>query len=328
MDRLVSVIIPVYNTGNIIKKCIKSILNSDYSNIEIIIIDDGSDKETVDICNNLEKEEKIHVIHQENAGVSSARNKGIDQAQGEFIIFVDADDTIDSNLISVLVNSCIEKNADMAICGYREWYDDKHCTEFQCTDSITILKGKEILKDFFSTNNIGWNVWGKIYKKSLVGDTRFIVGKRAAEDMYFVYEILKKAHTLVMNNKALYNYEKQDNSAMTDSNCMKFFDTYELVNKVFEDETLDDELKNAQLNFYIKSELWFFRFINAKDRNNENKSEIKKARKKFLDNIKKKETRCSGRTKIELILLQYLYPIFRVISLIWGGAKRGFRTKS
>ena len=322
MDGLVSVIIPVYNTGSIIKKCIQSILNSNYSNIEIIIIDDGSDKETADICNELEKkEEKICVIHQENAGVSSARNKGIEKAQGKFITFVDADDTIDENLISILVNSCVEKKADIAICGYKEWYDDKHFADIRCTDSITILKEKEILKNFFLMNNIGWNVWGKIYKKSLVGDTRFIVGKRTAEDMYFVYEILNKAHTLVMNNNTLYNYEKQDNSAMTDSNCMKFFDTYELVNKVFEDETLDDELKNAQFNFYIKSELWFFRFINAKDKNNENKSEIKKARKKFLDNIKKKTTRCSGRIKIELTLLQYFYPIFRVISLIWGTKK-------
>ena len=138
MDRLVSVIIPVYNSGNKIKKCIKSILNNGYSNIEIIIVDDGSDKETVDICNSLEKEEKIRVIHQENAGVSSARNKGIEQARGEFITFVDADDTIDSNLISVLVNSCIEKDADIAICGYKEWYDDKYFTESHCTKSNMI----------------------------------------------------------------------------------------------------------------------------------------------------------------------------------------------
>lgn len=95
MDGLVSIIIPVYNTGMIIKRCINSILNSEYKNIEIIIVDDGSDNETATICDDFKNEEKIYVIHQKNAGVSSARNKGIEWAQGEFITFVDADDTID-----------------------------------------------------------------------------------------------------------------------------------------------------------------------------------------------------------------------------------------
>lgn len=320
MDGLVSIIIPVYNTGMIIKRCINSILNSEYKNIEIIIVDDGSDNETATICDDFKNEEKIYVIHQKNAGVSSARNKGIEWAQGEFITFVDADDTIDSKLISVLVSDCRKTNADISICGYKEWESNKHFLEVCSKETEVILNNKEILKKFFSTNDIGWSVWGKLYKKDLIGDTRFILGKRNAEDMYFVYEVLKKANVLTINNRSLYNYEKQENSAMTDSNCEKFFDTYELINKVFEDD-LNNELKNEQFNFYVKSELWFLRFINAKDKNNKFHQEIQEAKIKFIKKIQGKDNECSRKIKMELKMLQYCYPIFRLTSLIWGYKK-------
>ena len=109
---------------------------------------------------------------------------------------------------------------------------------------------------------------------------------------------------------------------MADSNCMKFFDTHELVNKVYEDELLDKELQSEQLNFYIKSEIWFLRFINAKDKNNKYKNEIKNAKNEFLNKIKKNQIKCSKRTKVELFLLKNFYFVFRMTSLMWGRLKR------
>lgn len=324
MHGLVSIIIPVYNSGDTLRRCVKSILNSDYENIEIIIIDDGSYKETADICDELKNQEKVQVYHQKNAGVSSARNTGIDFSKGEFITFVDADDSIERTLISTLVNSCVEKNSDIAICGYKEWYDNKHYTKYNLTDETEVLKNDMILKSFFLENKIGWNVWAKLYEKSVIGNTRFIEDKKNAEDMYFVYNVLKKTNKLVISGEALYNYIRTNFSAMSDPNCMKFFDTFELINKVYYDKTTNQSLETEKIQFYIKRQLWFFRFINAKDKKNKYRNEIEIARQLFLNNVKNIDNKInySGKVKFELFLLHYLYPVFRLMSLKWAKYKK------
>ena len=126
MNELVSVIVPVYNTENKLKKCINSVTNSSYTNLEIIIVDDGSEEKTALLCNQLKQQDKrIKVIHQKNKGVSCARNKGIDIAKGEYITFVDADDYIDEKMIKVLLTNLRKYDADISMCKYNEIYRDK-----------------------------------------------------------------------------------------------------------------------------------------------------------------------------------------------------------
>lgn len=119
MEKIISIIIPAYNAESYIQKCIKSITCQTYKNLEIIIIDDGSTDTTFDICKSLaDKDNRIILVSQPNLGVSSARNKGIELAKGDYIGFVDADDWIEEDMYEILYNSLIKENADISICGY------------------------------------------------------------------------------------------------------------------------------------------------------------------------------------------------------------------
>lgn len=257
MEDLVSVIIPAYNSGEKIKKCICSILESTYTFIEIIVVDDGSSENDARIYDDLQKlSDKIKIIHQENTGVSGARNTGIDSSRGNFITFVDADDTIDSDLISILVENCKKNKSDISICGYKEFVDEKNYMRFTCENQKNLI-GSEILECFLTSNFIGWSVWGKLYSRSVIGETRFKIGRKTAEDMFFVYEVLKKSNKVSIDNRLLYNYIKQNDSAMADMNCEKFFDTFDLINEVYLDRLSNPKIKKAQSEFYLSKMLWF-----------------------------------------------------------------------
>ena len=223
MNELVSVIIPVYNVGEILKESVNSLLLGEYQKIEILIVDDGSDEQTARMCDDIStKDERIKVIHQQNMGVSGARNTGIDCAKGDYVVFVDADDQAEKQLISTLLDDCKKNDADISISGYREWYEVDNYEEVNCSKEIFVKKEKEVLREFFLSNKIGWNVWAKLYKKDVIGNIRFVEGKKTAEDMFFVFEALKNAKKIVIHEEPLYNYIKQENSAMADTNCKKF----------------------------------------------------------------------------------------------------------
>lgn len=145
MSDLISIIIPVYNAGKTIDGCVESVLKSTYSDFEILIIDDGSNVETAEECDKVAlKDHRIKVIHQENGGVSKARNCGIENAKGKFITFVDADDTVDSDLLASMMNAMRQEQADVVITGHRECYDDGSFKECFCSEKESIKCGTEI----------------------------------------------------------------------------------------------------------------------------------------------------------------------------------------
>ena len=188
MNDLISIIIPVYNAGKTIDSCVESVLKSTYSDFEILIIDDGSNVETAEECDKVAlKDQRIKVIHQENGGVSKARNCGIENAKGKFITFVDADDMVDSDLLASMMNAMRQEQADVVITGHRECYDDGSFKECFWSEKESIKRGTEILSEFFTTNNISWTVWAKLYTRSIIGDVRFQVGKRIAEDLSLIH---------------------------------------------------------------------------------------------------------------------------------------------
>lgn len=321
MSDLISIIIPVYNAGKTIDGCVESVLKSTYSDFEILIIDDGSNVETAEECDKVAlKDHRIKVIHQENGGVSKARNCGIENAKGKFITFVDADDTVDSDLLASMMNAMRQEQADVVITGHRECYDDGSFKECFCSEKESIKCGTEILSEFFTTNNISWTVWAKLYTRSIIGDVRFQVGKRIAEDMYFNYEILKKAKTVVECGSPKYNYIKQDESAMVSSDCSRFFDSFYLTKAVFDDIETNENHRTDKVFFYVRSGLFFFRMMYAKDRNKEAAEDIRNARRAFLDSIHDNTTTLPRRMRLELFLLKYCEPLYRQQAKIyWGG---------
>lgn len=326
MNELVSIIIPVYNAGKTIERCINSILNSSYTNFEILVIDDGSDKDTADECERLTLiDTRIKVIHQKNGGVSSARNCGLEKAKGNFITFVDADDSIDPDLLESMTSEMEQEGADIVITGHRECYDNGSFKECFCSKKKDIKYGREILTDFFTTNNISWTVWAKLYRKSVIENVRFKVGKHIAEDMYFNYEALKNARIIVEYGFPGYNYIKQYASAMASSDCSKFFDSFYLIKAVFDDAETNELFRREKINFYIKSELFFFRMVYAKDKNRQAAKEIKKVRKVFLNSLKKSRNFNSAHIRLELLLLKYFEPLYRIHAKIYYRQKENIK---
>ena len=320
MDKL-SIIIPVYNAGKTIDRCVNSILMSTYSNFEILIIDDGSNAKTAEECDRLAlSDRRINVVHQENGGVSMARNCGIERAKGEFITFVDADDTIDSDLLMTMTDAMQQERADIIITGHREYYDDGSFKECFCNKKKTVKQGTEILTEFFTTNNISWTVWAKLYTRAVIGNVRFQVGKRIAEDMHFNYEVLKKAKTIVECGFPKYNYIKQDESAMTSSDCSRFFDSFYLTKAVFDDVETDEDHRGDKTVFYAKSVLFFFRMMYAKDKDKKAEEDIKKTREIFFGSLQGETVRLPRCMKLELQFLKYFEPLYKAVAKIcWEG---------
>lgn len=192
---LVSVIIPAYNAGKYIEMAVNSALNQSYPNIEVVVINDGSTDDTLDV---LSRFPNIVLISTENKGVSNARNMGIEASKGEYISFLDADDELDELAVESMLNSCLKYNAD--ICGGQmNKLTDKYIALERCFDQNALLK--YCIEDRPFT----YSSCAKIYKKDFIDKTRFKIGYRANEDSFFIFELALKNPKCVSLNKIVYH---------------------------------------------------------------------------------------------------------------------------
>ncbi len=211
MEPLISIIVPVYNVEKYLERCILSIINQSYSNIEIIIVNDGSTDGSEDIINKYKKEDsRIKSIYQENGGLSSARNTGIDCCNGEYIMFVDSDDYIHANMTKTLYTNMIENDADISVCDFYWDYDDKIIQETN-TNECHFYTGDEVIFQLRDNNLITVVAWNKLYKKELWDDLRYPNG-RIHEDEYVIHKLLEKCKGIVYTNDKLYYYIKRGES--------------------------------------------------------------------------------------------------------------------
>ena len=200
----VSVIVTVYNTEKYIEQCINSLINQTYENIEIILIDGGSNDKTPEICRKYESKYKnIRLVQKENEGVSSARNRGIIEATGDYILFVDGDDWVESNTIETLVWLEEENEADIAFI-----IKDGHTYS---TGEVLIDDGKKMLLHILNVSAV--EIWGKLFKKQLFDDVKFPEGK-LHEDLYVMPSIFLKCKKVVAYHKGLYHYRIREDGLM------------------------------------------------------------------------------------------------------------------
>lgn len=205
MNELISVIVPVYNVEKYVRKCIESITDQTYSNLEIIIINDGSTDESGKICDEIKiYDSRIKVFHKKNGGLSSARNYGINQSTGNYYVFVDSDDWIKSTMIEELYSAAIENNAEIVCCG-RTMIDDEGNKKEVHIDKNMSFTCKEIIEKTVFDDNIGVAAWGKIYHKSLFEEIVFPDGE-IHEDVAIIYKLFDKCNKIYAINSALYYY--------------------------------------------------------------------------------------------------------------------------
>lgn len=260
MDKI-SVIIPVYKVEKYLNRCINSVVNQTYKNLEIILVDDGSHDNCPKICDDwAKKDDRIIVVHKKNGGLSDARNKGIDIASGTYICFVDSDDYISENMIEKLYNALTEANAEISICNFR--YVDEYGND--CTDKklfsndnlpITdnVLSSFDILADkMFEPKNWYWVVaWNKLYKKELFDDIRYPVGK-IHEDEYVIHSLLIKCNRVACVSDMLYYYVQRNDSIMKSTKInprrIDYIEAYLLRAKMYtENEKLKHKAKSLMI---------------------------------------------------------------------------------
>lgn len=204
---LLSIIVAVYNIEEYVEKCVNSLLQQTYSNLEIILVDDGSKDSSGQICEKLAtQDERVIVIHQTNGGLSAARNTGIGVAKGDYLAFVDGDDWVDTNMYELMMNAAVQFNAELVACRYRCIYADQVID--RTTNRVLLFEGTEMLKSYLEEKDdcvIQHAAWNKLYKSSLVGDDRFPVGK-LYEDVVFSSKMLSQITHGVYLDCAKYNY--------------------------------------------------------------------------------------------------------------------------
>lgn len=205
----ISVITPVFNGEKYIKRCIESVQNQTYKNIEHIIVDDGSTDNTLKICNFFN--DKIKIVSKKNEGVSKARNVALEIATGEYILFLDADDWLEKDMCEELIE-CIKKNdVDIAVCGYSNYYEN--------TNKISkIFLKEDETKNFLEQitdeeSNFGGFPWNKLIRKEIL-KKKFDENVHYYENLLFFLENCNEKTTYKCVNKCLYNYCINDNSAV------------------------------------------------------------------------------------------------------------------
>ena len=206
---LITVIMPAYNVEKFIERSVNSVINQTYKNLDILIIDDGSTDKTLAIVRNLQtKDSRIRVIHQENQGVSVARNVGLENTLGEYTMFVDTDDFIDKDMCLTLMDAMLKNDVDIvSISSYTERFGKE--IRRKTTGKFSVKVHPDLMEYYLSDND--GVVWGKLYKRDIIGKVRFPVG-RLFEDCAALYRIIENAHKVGYIDKQMYCYYKNPNS--------------------------------------------------------------------------------------------------------------------
>lgn len=217
--KLITVIIPVYNVKPYLSKCLESVGKQSYKNLEIILVDDGSDDGSFSICKEFSKRDsRIKLYHTKNLGLSHARNVGLDHANGEYIVFVDSDDYIHENMISTMMDKA--EDADLVICNYKKVLND---TKKEIPQDAKCLKDdswnyKQFWEHYYLKNlNVFCCVaWNKLYKRKLFKNIRYPINE-IHEDEYIINDIVSRCNKIKIINDVLYYYVQRGNSIMHNS---------------------------------------------------------------------------------------------------------------
>lgn len=211
---LISIIVPVYNVERYLERCVKSLINQTYHNLQIILVDDGSTDNSGILCDQFAKmDERIVVIHKKNGGLSSARNAGLEICKGDCIAFVDSDDWIELDTYAYMVDLMQRYHVEIADIECQYAFSDNDIIK-SAEKNIYVYYGQDVLWNYFDRglkvkNNAPYTVWRKLYKKETIGLCRFPEGKNS-EDLQFNYEVLKKASSIVISDAIKYHYFQND----------------------------------------------------------------------------------------------------------------------
>lgn len=243
-NELISIIVPVYNVSKYLERCISSIINQSYQNIEIILINDGSTDNSGEICNKYSLlDNRIKVIHKTNGGLSDARNCGIKNSSGDYIMFIDSDDVVNFNIVECLYNIIIKYDTDISICDCVHCYSDDII--FSNSNAIKSFKSNEAICELLYQKSFLVSSWGKLFTRKCFDNVLFPVNL-IFEDSAIMYKIFNQVDKIVYTDAKLYAYMHRENSITTAKFSKKDCDILKICNEMMEYfSNSDDNIKKA-----------------------------------------------------------------------------------
>lgn len=251
MNDLISVIIPVYNSAQYLERCLESVVSQTHRNLEIIIINDGSQDRSAEIIECFSsRDHRIIDIHQKNQGVSAARNVGLAIAKGNCIGFVDADDEVHPDMYEFLYHNLEKYEADISHCGFELIKADK-TVKFHDTGVVLVQKRYEAINELLSGKHVEPGIWNKLYKKEIIGDVLFPTDIKINEDLLFNILVFKNNQKSVFEDRVKYRYMHVQTSASHSSQPLFIAEeVYKVAQRI--KETLNsEEIKVEAEKFYV-----------------------------------------------------------------------------
>lgn len=242
MKTLISVIVPIYKTEVFLPRCIETILNQSYKNLEIILINDGSPDQCGKICDEYtNKDGRIKVIHQENKGVSAARNRGISVASGEYISFVDSDDCLIEDMYENMLRLSEKYDADIVQCGRVNLTENREIDTDVVEEKIEVLNSYESLKELMCSHKVRSSTCDKLYRRILFEHVKFDDRLSAGEDFVLNYYLVKKCRKLITTTRVGYLYCDRNDSCTKGNIKSEHFMIFETLSELLSKEN-DEEL--------------------------------------------------------------------------------------
>lgn len=326
MNNKISIIVPVYKVEKYLKKCVNSIISQSYSNIEIILVDDGSPDNCGKICDEYkEKDNRIIVIHKVNGGLSSARNTGLDIATGDFIGFVDSDDWIEPNMYKELLEFIVNENCDLVECGVNLAFDDKDIVLFpNCSSEV--IDGRVALKNQLEIGNKTRHflpriaVWSKLYKKDFWKNNRFPEGQ-IHEDYLLTCKVLHQSSRVGLVKKGLYNHLTDNPNSIVNSRFSSR-DLYKVKQYEYRINYLSEKdevelCKLAKIQYYC---LLLETFLKCSENKMIEEAELLQLLRINKDNIKRSNIK--GKRKIEFSLFFCSTRLYVLLRKMYKGLKK------
>lgn len=316
----VSVIVPVYNIEKYLSKCVESVLGQTYGNFELILVDDGSTDSSGNICDCFsEQDKRIIVIHKKNGGLSSARNAGLDIAKGEYVIFVDGDDYVDSKMIETLLKASMDYDVNLVMCNYVH-VDEKGnqvgISELRI-EKPELLSSDEMLDRVSKGWTFGVIAWNKIYRRELFNSIRYPVGK-ISEDEFISHRIMATTKKAVIIPTVLYYYTLREGSITKSGFTIKQTDSfYALLDRVDFMNSIGKE-ENASYSLFLA--------IKKLSRNWKHRNDSVDISKIFNDFRAQLLDRCKTansqniefRYKAAIWLFGHSFPVLRLILFVYS----------
>lgn len=260
MDSSLSIIIPVYNNENYLRPALQSVLAQTYPDFEVLVIDDGSTDGSLAICREFaQKDDRLRVIQKENGGVSSARNRGLEEAAGQYIAFVDGDDCIDPEMYTTMITILQDTGADLVDC--RVIKESQYMPRpYEKGDVEVSDHPLEYLskKGYFIDSSLN-----KVYRRDFIGHTRFDEGISYSEDKLFVTELIFRAKKMALVSNVFYHYIQHGDSLSWQDTAVVWQGNFQVHQRIYQrmiDAHLSDAVLNSAFRGYVRSIIALLRY--------------------------------------------------------------------